>query len=214
MYYRTPNQTVRWTFRPLGLGSLRVELTDADSVQRRHKACAVSRNDPAEQRGVGHSKKAPVETALPVETPVSAKRVHQTPSGGLSDSLTTSWKQKAPPPASASARAGWGSSHLNVFSTQTVRPNIDISYALNGRVKDYAEQQNVTLERAYREITQAGLEAVKHPDGQALIVGPYCCLDPPWGLSARYGQRPHDVWGLQGRSVERIICTRELSMTG
>jgi hypothetical protein len=37
-----------------------------------------------------------------------------------------------------------------------MRPNIDISHTLNGRVKDYAEQQDVSLE--------AGLEAVEHPD--------------------------------------------------
>jgi hypothetical protein len=45
-----------------------------------------------------------------------------------------------------------------------MRPNIDISHTLNGRVKDYAEQQNVSLEDAYREIIEAGLEAVEHPD--------------------------------------------------
>ncbi len=45
-----------------------------------------------------------------------------------------------------------------------MRPNIDISHTLNGRVKDYAEQQDVRLEDAYREIIEAGLEAVEHPD--------------------------------------------------
>ena len=45
-----------------------------------------------------------------------------------------------------------------------MRPNIDISHTLNGRVKDYAEQQDVTLEDAYREIIEEGLEAVEHPD--------------------------------------------------
>jgi hypothetical protein len=47
-----------------------------------------------------------------------------------------------------------------------MRPNIDITHTLNGRVKDYAEQQDVTLEEAYREIIEAGLEAVEHPDEQ------------------------------------------------
>jgi hypothetical protein len=47
-----------------------------------------------------------------------------------------------------------------------MRPNIDISHTLNGRVKDYAEQQDVTLEEAYREIIEAGLGAVEHPDEQ------------------------------------------------
>jgi hypothetical protein len=45
-----------------------------------------------------------------------------------------------------------------------MRPNIDISYTLNGRVKDYAEQQDVSLKEAYREIIEAGLDAVDHPN--------------------------------------------------
>lgn len=44
-----------------------------------------------------------------------------------------------------------------------MRPNIDISHTLNGRVKDYAEQQGKSLEEAYQEIIEAGLEAVEHP---------------------------------------------------
>ncbi len=42
-----------------------------------------------EDGGVGYSEAAPVETALAVETPVSAKRVRQTASGGLSDTSDT-----------------------------------------------------------------------------------------------------------------------------
>ncbi len=42
-----------------------------------------------------------------------------------------------------------------------MRPNIDISHTLNGRVKDYAEQQNQTLEEAYREVIEAGLESLE-----------------------------------------------------
>ena len=45
-----------------------------------------------------------------------------------------------------------------------MRPNIDISHTLNGQVKDYAEQQDVSLEDAYQEIIEAGLQAI-HPDG-------------------------------------------------
>ena len=45
-----------------------------------------------------------------------------------------------------------------------MRPNIDISHTLNGRVKDYAEQEDMALAEAYREIIEAGLEAVEHPD--------------------------------------------------
>ena len=53
---------------------------------------------------------------------------------------------------------------LNVFWTQTMRPNIDISHTLNGRVKDYAKQQDMALDEAYREVIEAGLDAVEHPD--------------------------------------------------
>ncbi|WP_247010745.1 hypothetical protein [Halorientalis litorea] len=45
-----------------------------------------------------------------------------------------------------------------------MRPNIDISHTLNGRVKDYAEQEDKDLEEAYQEIIEAGLEAVEHAD--------------------------------------------------
>ena len=46
-----------------------------------------------------------------------------------------------------------------------MRPNIDISHTLNGRVKDYAEQQEIDLTEAYQEVIEAGLDAVEHPDG-------------------------------------------------
>lgn len=45
-----------------------------------------------------------------------------------------------------------------------MRPNINISHTLNGRVKDYAKQQDMALDEAYREIIEAGLGAVEHPD--------------------------------------------------
>ena len=45
-----------------------------------------------------------------------------------------------------------------------MRPNIDISHTLNGRVKDYAEQQDLGLGEAYREIIEEGLEVVEHSD--------------------------------------------------
>ena len=45
-----------------------------------------------------------------------------------------------------------------------MRPNIDVSHTLNGRVKDYAEQQDIGLTEAYQEIIEAGLDAVEHPD--------------------------------------------------
>jgi hypothetical protein len=45
-----------------------------------------------------------------------------------------------------------------------MRPNIDVSHTLNGRVKDYAEQAGMDLTEAYQEIIETGLEAVEHPD--------------------------------------------------
>jgi hypothetical protein len=46
-----------------------------------------------------------------------------------------------------------------------MRPNIDISHTLAGRVKDYRETADVdSLSEAYREVIEAGLEAVEHPD--------------------------------------------------
>ena len=48
---------------------------------------------------------------------------------------------------------------LNVYWTGAIRPIIDISHTLNGRVKDYAEQQDVSLEEAYGEIIEAGLSS-------------------------------------------------------
>ena len=45
-----------------------------------------------------------------------------------------------------------------------MRPNIDISHTLNGCVKDYAEQKDMALDEAYREIIRVGLKAVEHPN--------------------------------------------------
>ena len=45
-----------------------------------------------------------------------------------------------------------------------MRPRIGISHALNGRVKDYAEQRDVSLKEAYRESIGTGLETVERPD--------------------------------------------------
>ncbi|WP_143704702.1 hypothetical protein [Haloquadratum walsbyi] len=101
-----PTCRLRFARRSIRNDLLRARLTDRDSVQTRQEACVVPRNHPVEQLGVGHSEdtspeisdlwcanesprdsSTPVETALPVNTPVSAKCVHQTPSGGLSDAV-------------------------------------------------------------------------------------------------------------------------------
>ncbi len=45
-----------------------------------------------------------------------------------------------------------------------MRPNIDISHTLGGRIKDYAEANDLNLSEAYTEVLEAGLDAVEHPD--------------------------------------------------
>ena len=42
-----------------------------------------------------------------------------------------------------------------------MRPNIDIDWAIHGRIKDYAEANNVDLSEAYAEVLEAGLESVE-----------------------------------------------------
>ncbi|MHC3439442.1 hypothetical protein ACYJ1Y_15470 [Natrialbaceae archaeon A-gly3] len=46
-----------------------------------------------------------------------------------------------------------------------MRPNIDISHTLHGRVKDFAEENDLTLTEAYVELLEEGLESVETPDG-------------------------------------------------
>lgn len=43
----------------------------------------------------------------------------------------------------------------------TMRPNIQISHALNGRVKDFAADNDMPAEEAYRRVIEAGLEELK-----------------------------------------------------
>ena len=45
-----------------------------------------------------------------------------------------------------------------------MRPNIDISHTLGGRVKDYAEANDLDLSGAYIEVLEAGLEALETQD--------------------------------------------------
>ena len=42
-----------------------------------------------------------------------------------------------------------------------MRPNIDISHTLGGRIKDYAEANDLGLSEAYTEVLEAGLEALE-----------------------------------------------------
>jgi hypothetical protein len=47
-----------------------------------------------------------------------------------------------------------------------MRPNIDIEWAIHGRIKDYAEANDMNLSEAYSEVLEAGLEAVETQDQQ------------------------------------------------
>ena len=42
-----------------------------------------------------------------------------------------------------------------------MRPNIQISHQLNGRVKDYAVRHDLTTEEAYKRIINAGLDELE-----------------------------------------------------
>ena len=45
-----------------------------------------------------------------------------------------------------------------------MRPNIDISHTLGGRIKDYAEENDLDLSEAYAEVLEAGLEELETQD--------------------------------------------------
>lgn len=47
-----------------------------------------------------------------------------------------------------------------------MRPNIQISHQLNGRVKDYAAANELTTEEAYKQVIEAGLEALTEEGGE------------------------------------------------
>ena len=38
-----------------------------------------------------------------------------------------------------------------------MRPNIDITHTLGGRIKDYAEENDLDLSEAYTKVLEAGL---------------------------------------------------------
>ncbi len=42
-----------------------------------------------------------------------------------------------------------------------MRPAIDISHGLHGRIKDYAEANDMDLSEAYIEVLETGLEALE-----------------------------------------------------
>ena len=42
-----------------------------------------------------------------------------------------------------------------------MRPAIDLSYGLHGRLKDYAEANDLDLSEAYAEVLEAGLDTLE-----------------------------------------------------
>jgi len=42
-----------------------------------------------------------------------------------------------------------------------MRPNVEITHTLQGRVKDFAEKEDLTLSEAYTELLNAGLETLE-----------------------------------------------------
>jgi hypothetical protein len=47
-----------------------------------------------------------------------------------------------------------------------MRPAIDITHGLHGRLKDYAEANELELSEAYTEVLEAGLKALETQDQQ------------------------------------------------
>ncbi|ERG95704.1 hypothetical protein [Haloquadratum walsbyi] len=47
-----------------------------------------------------------------------------------------------------------------------MRPNIDISHTLGGRVKDYAEANDLDLSEAYADVLEAGLKSLETQEQQ------------------------------------------------
>ena len=47
-----------------------------------------------------------------------------------------------------------------------MRPAIDLSYGLHGRLKDYAEANELKLSEAYAEVLEAGLESLETQNQQ------------------------------------------------
>ena len=45
-----------------------------------------------------------------------------------------------------------------------MRPNIDIDWAIHGRIKDYQEANDLDLSEAYKEVLTAGLNALETQD--------------------------------------------------
>jgi len=47
-----------------------------------------------------------------------------------------------------------------------MRPNVEITHTLQGRIKDFAEERDMTLSEAYTELLEAGLDTLETQDQQ------------------------------------------------
>ena len=47
-----------------------------------------------------------------------------------------------------------------------MRPNVEITHTLQGRIKDFAEKRDLTLSEAYTELLEAGLNTFETQDQQ------------------------------------------------
>lgn len=45
-----------------------------------------------------------------------------------------------------------------------MRPAIDIRWSIHGRIKEYAEENNLELSEAYEDVLEAGLEEIENPE--------------------------------------------------
>ena len=47
-----------------------------------------------------------------------------------------------------------------------MRPNVEITHTLQGRIKDFAEERDLTLSEAYTELLEAGLDTLETQNRQ------------------------------------------------
>ena len=45
-----------------------------------------------------------------------------------------------------------------------MRPNVEITHTLQGRIKDFAEERDLSLSEAYTELLEAGLDTLETHD--------------------------------------------------
>ena len=45
-----------------------------------------------------------------------------------------------------------------------MRPNVEITHTLQGRIKDFAEERDLTLSEAYTELLEVGLDTLETQD--------------------------------------------------